>query len=98
MYFVDNLIFKVDDYLPLCRQRNWVLLLPDFRGPNLRSNPHASQACAADTAIQDIIDDTDHALRHYPQLAPDRLFLLGASGGGLAALLVAARSPRRRRD
>ena len=86
---------KVDDYLPLCRARGWALLLPDFRGPNLRTNPQAAQACVADTAIQDIIDATDHVLGLHPQLAPDRLFLLGASGGGLAALMVAARPPRR---
>ena len=30
---------KMDAYLPFCKSRGWALLLPEFRGPNLRTNP-----------------------------------------------------------
>jgi len=30
---------KISDSLPLCQKYGWALLLPEFRGPNLRSNP-----------------------------------------------------------
>ena len=43
-------------YLPLCQQYGWALLLPEFRGPNLQSNPIAKLACGSTTARQDIFD------------------------------------------
>lgn len=37
---------KMDAYLPFCKSRGWALLLPEFRGPNLRTNPRGAEACA----------------------------------------------------
>ena len=85
---------KVNDYLPFCKEYGWALLLPEFRGPNLRSNPHGREACGSELARQDILDALDHVLK-TERIASDRIFLLGASGGGHAALLTAARSPER---
>ena len=85
---------KISDYLPLCQKYGWALLLPEFRGPNLRSNPHGREACGSELAQQDILDALDHVLK-TERIAPGRVFLLGASGGGHAALLTAVRSPDR---
>ena len=85
---------KISDYLPLCQKYGWALLLPEFRGPNLRSNPHGCEACGSEFAQQDILDALGHVLK-TERIASDRIFLLGASGGGHAALLTAARSPER---
>ena len=38
---------QVDNYLNLCRKRRWALLLPEFRGPNLRTNPNRQSACGS---------------------------------------------------
>jgi len=82
----------METYLPLCKQYGWALLLPEFRGPNLASNPHKADACGSSKAIRDILD----AVEHVGQISPiDRanIFLLGCSGGGHAALLTAEGSP-----
>lgn len=74
--------------LPLCREREWALLLPEFRGPNLASNPRASQACASDAARRDIVDAARWVRHRLARSLP--VFLLGGSGGGHMALMVAA--------
>lgn len=79
--------------LPLCQKRGWALLLPEFRGPNLVTNPRAREACASRLARQDIVDALDYALKHYP--IDDNVFLLGGSGGGHMALMMAAYAPTR---
>jgi dipeptidyl aminopeptidase/acylaminoacyl peptidase len=89
-----DLYNQVDAMLPMCRERGWALLLPEFRGPNLASNPRARQACASALAKQDIIDVVDVTLGEYA-LDADRVFLLGGSGGGHMALMMAAYAPRR---
>lgn len=80
--------------LPSCQQRGWALLLPEFRGPNLTSNPRAAQACASHLAKQDIIDALDSVLKNYP-VDENNIFLLGGSGGGHMALMMAAYAPTR---
>ncbi len=78
--------------LPFCQERGWALLLPEFRGPNLRSNPHASQGCGSIIARQDIVDATRFVTEHYC-IEPSQRLLIGFSGGGHMALLVAAYAP-----
>lgn len=83
---------KMDAYLPFCKSRGWALLLPEFRGPNLRTNPRGPEACGSLCAISDILDAVNFVMETgYADFS--RIFLLGASGGGHAALLTAARSP-----
>ena len=45
-----------ETYLPLCKQYGWALLLPEFRGPNLATNPLKCEACGSRVARQDVID------------------------------------------
>lgn len=78
---------------PLCRERGWSLLLPEFRGPNLESNPRARQACASQLALQDVFDALS-LVRQQHGFDREALFLLGGSGGGHMALMLAARAPQ----
>ncbi|MDO9542715.1 MAG: prolyl oligopeptidase family serine peptidase [Kiritimatiellia bacterium] len=80
--------------LPLCKKRGWALLLPEFRGPNLVKNPRAKEACASRLAKQDISDALDLVLKQYP-IDEKRVFLIGGSGGGHMALMMAADAPTR---
>lgn len=83
---------QIENYLPLCRQRGWGLLLPEFRGPNLAGNPNRSTACGSKAIRQDIAASVRHVLSNF-RIDPTRVFLLGCSGGGLAALLTASEEP-----
>jgi dipeptidyl aminopeptidase/acylaminoacyl peptidase len=84
--------FNQKKLLPLCQQRGWHLLLPEFRGPNLTTNPRAKEACASNLAQQDILDAVDYVHNHY-QISK-QVFLLGGSGGGHMSLMMAARAPK----
>lgn len=75
--------------LPLCRKRGWALLLPEFRGPNLADNPRAGQACASPLAKQDVLDAVELVLKTY-SIDVKNIFLIGGSGGGHMALMMAA--------
>ena len=82
----------VTRYFDLALARGWALLLPEFRGPNLRRNPHVRDACGSRLARQDVVDAVLHVCANYPVDA-SRVFLLGCSGGGHMALLVAEDRP-----
>lgn len=77
--------------LPLSQARNWNLLLPEFRGPNLVSNADGQNACGSAAAKQDVLDAVAH-IQKQNQCAPE-IFLYGGSGGGHMALLMAAQAP-----
>jgi len=85
---------QVEKMLPLCKERDWALLLPEFRGPNLSTNPRARQACASLYARQDIFDALDRVINER-SIDAERIFLLGGSGGGHMALMVAGDDPLR---
>ena len=72
----------------------WHVLFPEFRGPNLRSNPHCTEACGSPLAKQDIVDAIDYVCEHYA-VDTDNIFLLGCSGGGHMSLLMAGYCPER---
>ena len=74
---------QAENYLPLCGKYGWALLLPEFRGPNLASNPHSHDACGSLKARRDILDAVDYVLR-TSAIYYDNIFLLGCSGGGHA--------------
>jgi len=77
--------------LPFCEARGWALLLPEFRGPNLASNPRALEAAGGPLARRDLVDATRHVLAtRFAGGRPAR-FLVGGSGGGHMALQVAGR-------
>lgn len=69
------------------RARGWILLAPNFRGRN--DHP---QACGSPTAQQDILDAVSWTREHY-RVDGRRIYLLGRSGGGYMAMLMAARHP-----
>jgi len=85
---------QVKAMLPLCQKRDWALLLPEFRGPNLTTNPRAKQACASRLAKQDIMDALDWTLKQHA-IDENNVFLVGGSGGGHMALMMAAYAPAR---
>lgn len=75
-------------YLPSAKQRRWALMAPDFRGRNDRP-----EACASDLAVQDVLDAVAYATKHA-SVDPSRIYLVGSSGGGHMALMMAARAPQ----
>ena len=83
--------WKADDparwALGECKRRGWALIYPDFRGPNW-----TPAACGSDLAVRDIVDAVAYAKAHAP-VDEKRVYLIGASGGGMMALLMAARAP-----
>lgn len=83
---------QIDNMLPVAERNGFHLLLPEFRGPNLKSNTDCTKACGSDYAKQDIKDAIDHLLAHE-DVDEDNVFLLGLSGGGYMALLMAGMWP-----
>ncbi|HPS52160.1 MAG TPA: prolyl oligopeptidase family serine peptidase [Phycisphaerae bacterium] len=74
-------------YFSQCRKRGWAFIYPEFRGPNDRP-----QACASLLAVQDVIDAVDYAKSHAA-IDEDRIYMVGASGGGMMSLIMAGRYP-----
>ena len=83
---------QAENYLPLCEKYGWALLLPEFRGPNLATNPHKQDACGSLKARRDILDAVEYVCR-TSAIDGENIFLLGCSGGGHAALLSAEDAP-----
>jgi len=74
-------------YARWCIEKGWVFIHPHFRGPNW-----TPQAAGSDLAVQDILDAVAYARKHA-RVDPRRVYLVGASGGGHAAVLMAGRAP-----
>ncbi len=74
-------------WIAQAKKMGWVLVAPDFRGPNSRP-----EACASDLASQDILDAVAYA-RRDARIDPNRIYLVGGSGGGHMSLVMAARAP-----
>lgn len=74
-------------WIDQAKKMGWVLVAPDFRGPNNRP-----EACASDLASQDILDAVAYASRDA-RVDATRIYLVGGSGGGHMALVMAARAP-----
>lgn len=74
-------------YLAECRKRGWAFIYPDFRGPNSRP-----EACASELARQDIADAVEYAKQHA-DIDVKRIYLVGASGGGMMSLMMAGTHP-----
>jgi dienelactone hydrolase len=74
-------------YETWCVAKGWAFVYPNFRGPNDRP-----EAMGSDLVVQDILAAVEYAKQHAP-VDPDRVYLIGGSGGGHAALLMAGRAP-----
>lgn len=83
---------QIDNMLPYAEKYDFNLLMPEFRGPNLPSNPNCNLACGSDFAKQDIKDAIDYAVENE-NVDSDNIFLLGMSGGGHMALMMAGFCP-----
>ncbi len=76
-------------YAEWCVAHDWILIAPSFRGPNNRP-----EATGSELAVQDVLDAAAYAEAHAP-VDPGRVYLVGVSGGGHMALLMAGRVPDR---
>ncbi len=74
------------------KSRNWNYIHPDFRGPNKRS-----EACLSNLVLTDIDDAIDYAMKNAA-VDPEQVYVIGASGGGMAALGVFMKSRHRIRS
>ncbi len=74
-------------YAEWCIAQDWAFVHPDFRGPNW-----TPQALGSDRAVQDVVEAVEWAKK---QTAVDeaRIYLIGVSGGGHMAMLMAGRHP-----
>lgn len=75
------------EYDRFCRENGWHFIFPNFRGPNWRPG-----GLGSDAAVADIVDAV-HFARKRGEVDSDRIYLIGGSGGGHAALLLAGRHP-----
>ena len=74
-------------YAKWCIEKKWNLIHPNFRGPNRRP-----AATGSEVVVKDILSAVDFAKKNAA-VDETRIFLVGASGGGYAALLMAGRAP-----
>ncbi len=74
-------------YAMWAQENGWAVIAPDFRGRN--DNP---TAVGSELAVQDAADAIDHAVAQAGVDA-DRVYVVGYSGGGMMALLLAGRHP-----
>jgi dienelactone hydrolase len=70
-----------------CIDNGWAHIHPDFRGPNRRP-----EATGSDLVIADIASAVDYAVE-AAGVDTTAVYLVGTSGGGYAALLMAGRHP-----
>lgn len=83
---------QVKPMVPVVEKYDFNLLLPEFRGKNLATNPNCTYACGSEYAKQDIKDAIDYVIQNE-NVDADNVFLLGHSGGGHMALLMAGFCP-----
>lgn len=74
-------------YAAWCIENHWVLIYPDFRGVN-----NKPEATGSELVIADILSVVDYA-KQNANVDTNRIYLVGFSGGGMAALSMAGRSP-----
>ncbi|WP_236980950.1 alpha/beta hydrolase family protein [Membranihabitans maritimus] len=71
---------QFDTLAILAKESNWNYIHPDFRGPN-----KTFKACCSEWARNDIDEAIDYAIENG-NVNPDKIFVVGVSGGGYAAL------------
>jgi cephalosporin-C deacetylase-like acetyl esterase len=83
--------YFVAPYLQWAIANRWVFISPNFRGANGGGN-NPADTTGSDKVVQDIVDAVEWAKAHA-NVDTKRIYLVGASGGGHAALLMAGRHP-----
>lgn len=76
-------------YAVFAVENDWVFIQPDYRGAF--TNPKAT---ASEGAVRDILDALEYA-KENTEIDPSRVYLVGFSGGGMAALIMAGRYPEK---
>lgn len=71
-----------------CIDQDWVLMYPGFRGPNDRP-----EACGSELVVADILGTVAYA-RQAAGIDESHVYLMGGSGGGHLAMLMAGRAPQ----
>ena len=79
--------------LKFAEEQNFSLLMPEFRGNNLTGNPNKEKACGSVYAKQDIKEAIDYILANESIVDKNNVFLVGLSGGGHMAMLMAGYCP-----
>ncbi len=74
-------------YLQWCRQEGWHFIHPNFGGPN-----YTPGAMGSDAAVAGVARAVAWA-RQQADVDAERIYLIGVSGGGHMALLMAGRHP-----
>lgn len=74
-------------YANLAKEKGWAMIHPDFRGAN--DDP---SACASEDAVDDVVRAVEF-MKEHANIDENRIYLVGASGGGHMALSVASRRP-----
>jgi len=68
-------------------KHGWALVAPNFRGPN-----NKPEACGSELVVADIVAAVSY-MQSRTNIDPERIYLMGASGGGYGAMLLAGRHP-----
>ncbi len=71
-----------------CVKNGWAYIHPNFRGPNRRP-----EATGSDLVVADIVSAVAYA-KKTTKIDASAVYLVGASGGGYTALLMAGREPK----
>lgn len=74
-------------YAKWCIDQGWAFVHPDFRGPNW-----TPPALGSDRAVQDVVEAVEWA-KTQTEVDESRVYLIGVSGGGHMAMLMAGRHP-----
>ena len=74
-------------YAKWCIAKKWNFIHPNFRGPNRRP-----EATGSELVVKDILSAVAYA-KKIGAVDESRIYLVGASGGGYASLLMAGRAP-----
>ena len=74
-------------YAKWCVEKGWVFIHPNFRGSNTKP-----QATGSELVVKDITSAVDYATTNA-KVDPNRIYLVGLSGGGYTSLLMAGRTP-----
>jgi len=74
-------------HLEFSQRMGWAFLHPNFRGPNTKPD-----ALGSELAVGDVVAAIE-AARQRVVIDPDRIYLVGHSGGGHMGLLLLARHP-----
>jgi acetyl esterase/lipase len=74
-------------YAKWCVENKWIFIHPHFRGPN-----RSPEACGSELVVGDILSAVEYA-KNISSVDQNRIYLVGGSGGGYTALVMAGRAP-----